>query len=96
MLTFGDFFERFVQHPCSKTAKRAANGDRLAFSDSGVQRRHRAFGRPVAVLEAAANGPAVGDIARQRFATDINERQIRQRRLRVVTAHRPQQRRRRA
>src|SRR5262245_7056126 len=89
------FFQTLAQDPRVETRNRFSDSDLLAFADALARRGHRALGRAVPVDQESTPRPSIGDVGRKRLATHVHKRQLRQLRLGILAAHRPEQSRRR-
>jgi len=85
-LAIGHRLHRLVERPGGHTRDRLADGDRQPRRDVAAQAGHRAFGRTVAVDHSAPLRPQVGDVARQRLATDVEQLEIGQGARRIAAA----------
>ncbi len=86
-----DFFERPIHDPGGVPSHRSTDGDGLSDDNASADDGHGAFGRAVAVLHPSSCGPAVGEVARQGLAADIQQTQLRKGTLGVVAPGRPEQ-----
>ncbi len=83
--------QRIVEHIGVHARHGAADGDRPTRHDIAAQTGDRAFGRAIAIDQPPPLRPQRGDIGRQGFPTDIEQLEIRQRRLRIAAATAAQQ-----